>query len=41
MATTTTLNLSVDEDTIGDTGRSHVNEQVSYEAFAGPGSVAS
>ena len=36
MATATTLNLSIDEDQIGDTERSHTNEQVAYVAFAGP-----
>ncbi len=40
MATTTTLNLSVDEDTIGDTERSHITEQISYVVFASAGSVS-
>ena len=37
MATTTTLNLSIDEDTIGDTERNHTTEQVGYVAFASAG----
>ncbi|MCP3910361.1 MAG: hypothetical protein GY713_05360, partial [Actinomycetia bacterium] len=36
LATTTTLNLSIDEDQITDTERSHITEQVAYVAFAGP-----
>ncbi len=36
MATATTLNLSIDEDQIADTERSHTTEQVAYAVFAGP-----
>ena len=36
LATTTSLFLSIDEDQIGDTERSHTTEQVAYVAFAGP-----
>jgi hypothetical protein len=36
MATATVLNLSIDEDQIGDSERSHTTEQVAYAAFAGP-----
>ena len=36
MATTTVLNLSIDEDQIQDSERSHTTEQVAYVAFAGP-----
>ncbi len=39
MASTTTLNLSIDEDTLGDTERAHTPEQVGYVVFAGPGSA--
>ncbi len=39
MSTTTTLNLSIDEDTIGDAERNHTTEQVGYVVFAGPGSA--
>ncbi len=35
MATATTLNLSIDEDQIADTERSHTTEQVAYAVFAG------
>ena len=35
MATTTTLNLSIDEDQIANSERSHTAEQVAYVAFAG------
>ena len=40
MATSTTLNLSIDEDQIGDNERNHTTEQVGYVVFAGAGSVS-
>ena len=36
MASATSLFLSIDEDVIGDTERSHTTEQVSYVVFGGP-----
>ena len=39
MATTTTLNLSIDEDQIGGSERKHSTEQVGYVVFAAPGVI--
>ncbi len=39
LATTTSLFLSIDEDTIGDSERNHISEQVGYVAFASSGAV--
>ena len=39
VATPTSLYLSIDEDTIGDTERAHTSEQVGYLVFEGPGSA--
>ncbi len=36
---TTSLDLVIDEDTIGDSERNHTTEQVGYVVFAGPGSA--
>ncbi len=36
VATTTSLYLSIDEDTIADAERGHTTEQVAYAVFAGP-----
>ena len=36
VATTTQLFVSVDEDQVGDSERSHTTEQLAYAAFAGP-----
>jgi len=36
---TTTLNLAIDEDTIGDPDRNHITEQVAYIVFSSPGSA--
>ncbi len=37
---TTSLDLVIDEDTIGDTERNHTTEQVGYVVFASPGSAS-
>ena len=37
---TTSLNLAIDEDTIGDSERVHTTEQVGYVVFASPGSAS-
>ncbi|UCG16921.1 MAG: hypothetical protein JSV19_02580, partial [Phycisphaerales bacterium] len=36
LATTTTLNLSLDEDQLGDTERRHTGERVAYAVFEAP-----
>jgi hypothetical protein len=36
LATTTTLYLSIDEDQVGDSERSHTPEQVGYAVFESP-----